>query len=89
MSFIVYFQGNGFLHQARTSVSGLVFYGRASTEDEAVVKCCKKAINHILQQKPETNANCQREPNREPPRSAAPATANGMANGRRPPPPQR
>ena len=47
--FTIFLQGNGFLYQARTAVSGVVFYGRSSVEDEAVVKCCKKAINHILQ----------------------------------------
>jgi len=51
------FQGNGFLYQARTAVSGVVFYGRSSVEDEAVVKCCKKAINHILQTQQQVDRN--------------------------------
>ena len=54
------FQGNGFLYQVRTTVNGLVFYGRAATEEEAVVKCCKKAIGHIDQQR-DKNGNFQRE----------------------------
>ena len=61
------FQGNGFLYQVRTTVNGLVFYGRAATEEEAVVKCCKKAIGHIDQQR-DKNANFPpREVNREKP----------------------
>lgn len=58
------FPGNGNLYQVRTTVSDLIFYGRASTEDEAVVKCCKKAVAHI-QQHWDRNNNAPREMDRE------------------------
>ena len=42
-------QGNGDLFQARTTIAdGLIFYGRATTEDEAILKCCQKAVKHLL-----------------------------------------
>ena len=42
-------QGNGDLFQVRTTIAdGLIFYGRATTEDEAILKCCQKAVKHLL-----------------------------------------
>lgn len=47
--------GNGGLYQARTTISdGLVFYGRAESEDEAVMRCCQKAVKHLIK----NNAMC-------------------------------
>ncbi len=41
--------GTGNNYQVRTTISGgVVFYGRADTEDEAVSRCCKKAVAYIL-----------------------------------------
>lgn len=68
------FQGNGYLYQVRTTVSGLVFYGRALTEEEAVLKCCKKAVGHISMNY-DKNSNCPREVNRETPAPETPAAA--------------
>ena len=49
--------GNGNLFQVRTTLSdGLIFYGRAELEDEAILKCCQKAVKH-LQKNHETNYN--------------------------------
>jgi hypothetical protein len=49
------FAGNGNLFQVRTTVNSEVFYGRATTEDEAVSKCCKKATRFILQRDATSN----------------------------------
>ena len=41
--------GNGNLFQARTTISdGLIFYGRADSEEEAILKCCQKAVKHLV-----------------------------------------
>ena len=41
--------GNGDLYQVRTTIAdGLIFYGRATTEEEAIVKCCQKAVKHLM-----------------------------------------
>ncbi len=41
--------GNGNLYQARTTVSeGLIFYGRADSEESAILKCCQKAVKHLM-----------------------------------------
>ena len=41
--------GNGDLYQVRTTIAdGLIFYGRATTEDEAIIKCCQKAVKHLM-----------------------------------------
>ena len=70
--------GNGDLFQVRTTVSdGLVFYGRASTEDEAILKCCQKAVKHLLKTNnnvaPETHhhSRAPRGPSSKEPRSPA------------------
>ena len=40
--------GNGNLFQVRTTLSdGLIFYGRSELEEEAVFKCCQKAVKHL------------------------------------------
>ena len=40
--------GNGNLFQVRTTLSdGLIFYGRAEMEEEAILKCCQKAVKHL------------------------------------------
>lgn len=49
--------GNGNLYQARTTTDdGLIFYGRASNEEEAIAKCCQKAVKHLnkIQEQPTT-----------------------------------
>ena len=51
------YAGNGNLFQVRTSILGEVFFGRADTEDEAIVKCCKKATKFVLQQREGVGAN--------------------------------
>ena len=41
--------GNGDLYQVRTTIAGgVIFYGRASSEDEAILKCCQKAVKHLM-----------------------------------------
>ena len=78
------YQGNGNLYQVRTTVSGLVFYGRAATEEEAVVKCCRKAVGHMHQHW-DRNSNCPREPDREraiPATPAAPAAPSAAQDRR-------
>lgn len=43
------FKGNGNMFQVRTVVSEETFIGRASTMEEALAKCCKKAVKFIRQ----------------------------------------
>jgi len=43
------FKGNGNMFQVRTVVSDETFIGRASTMEEALAKCCKKAVKFIRQ----------------------------------------
>ena len=41
-------KGNGNLYQARTTTSdGLIFYGRGDSEEDAMIKCCQKAVKHL------------------------------------------
>ena len=41
--------GNGNLYQARTTISdGLIFYGRGESEEDAIIKCCQKAVKHLM-----------------------------------------
>ena len=41
--------GNGNLYQARTTISdGLIFYGRGDSEEDAIIKCCQKAVKHLM-----------------------------------------
>jgi hypothetical protein len=63
--------GNGNLFQARTTVAeGVIFYGRADTEEEAILKCCQKAVKHLVKN---NDLNSNYAPN-------APTASNG-ANG--------
>lgn len=43
------FENNGNMYQVRTVVSEEVFIGRATTEEEAIEKCCRKAVRFIKQ----------------------------------------
>ncbi|TRY70366.1 hypothetical protein TCAL_05452 [Tigriopus californicus] len=43
------FDNNGNMYQVRTVVSEEVFIGRATTEEEAIDKCCRKAVRFIKQ----------------------------------------
>ena len=41
--------GNGNLYQARTTVTdGVIFYGRGDSEEDAIIKCCQKAVKHLM-----------------------------------------
>lgn len=41
--------GNGNLYQARTTIAdGLIFYGRGDSEEDAIIKCCQKAVKHLM-----------------------------------------
>ena len=53
------YAGNGNLFQVRTTILGEVFFGRADTEEEAIVKCCKKATKFVLQQRDGPVANAR------------------------------
>ena len=43
------FAGNGHMYQIRTSIGQEVFIGRAATREEAVLKCCTKAVKFVKQ----------------------------------------
>ena len=60
--------GNGNVYQARTTLAeGLIFYGRAETEEDAILKCCSKAVKHLQKNGPETQPkSASRAPSRKP-----------------------
>ena len=80
--------GNGNLYQARTTLEdGLIFYGRAETEDDAVLKCCQKAVKHLQKSQDNWNANNNRNyaNSSRPPRKCQPAMNRRNDENMRPP----
>ena len=82
------------IFSARTTLTdGLIFYGRAESEDAAILKCCQKAVKHLQKNQEVNNLNynlnhCQQQPIRKRQQSSATVNNNRRKN-ESPRPPKR